>query len=193
MLVFSEAVGAFAATNADDFVLLVVLFTAFVRGPEAARRIWVGQFVGIGALTAVSLAIARSLEGVPLVWVGLLGLAPLAIGLYALLKPKGRASERTSTRFGSTVTSVALMTVANGADNITAYVPLFRVMTTSASLATIAVFAVMTALWCLAACWISSRPVAVHLTRRIAPHVVPFLYILIGLVILGRSALESLS
>lgn len=188
----AEAAAAFAATNVDDFVLLVALFVTLGRNARSVRRIWFGQFLGIAVLTVLSIVIALGLSGIPLTWVGLLGLAPLGIGLYALLRPK-HAPGGNPSPFGGTIASVAVMTVANGADNVTAYVPLFRAMVPAETVGTAFVFSVMTALWCLAARWVSRRPTAERLTRRTAPRVVPFLYIAVGLVILARSAFEALS
>jgi len=80
--VLGRAVVAFAATNIDDVFVLTLFFA------QKNLRRWhvvVGQYVGLAGLITISLAgyFARLL--IPHRWIGLLGLAPIAIGIKKLI------------------------------------------------------------------------------------------------------------
>jgi hypothetical protein len=119
----------FVSTNVDDIFLL----SAFFSDPSfTSREIIVGQFLGIAALVLVSVACALLTFAIPEGWIGLLGLAPLVIGLKRLwalwrgARDANAVSEQTGgSASRSKVLSVAGITIANGADNLGVYIPLF--------------------------------------------------------------------
>jgi cadmium resistance protein CadD (predicted permease) len=51
-----QAIALFAVTNIDDLVVLSLFFGRTQRAPWSTRRIVTGQYVGFGALLAVSIA-----------------------------------------------------------------------------------------------------------------------------------------
>src|SRR5262245_54415874 len=77
------AVVVFATTNIDD-ILLLALF--FADPSLRARSVIIGQYLGIGALVAVSAAAALAALVIPPGWTALLGLAPLLLGIRGLLQ-----------------------------------------------------------------------------------------------------------
>ena len=79
--VLGIAIVAFASTNIDD---LVVISAFFADASLERRAIVVGQLVGIGLLTAVSVIAAMLALAVPPGWTALLGLAPLGLGVAKL-------------------------------------------------------------------------------------------------------------
>jgi cadmium resistance protein CadD (predicted permease) len=86
LTVILSAIGLFAATNIDDIVVLTVLFVASSRGAIPAWKIVGGQYLGFITLVALSVVAALGLTIVPDEWVGLIGVVPLAIGIYLLVK-----------------------------------------------------------------------------------------------------------
>lgn len=68
----------FAATNADDLVLLTIFFAEPKLRP---RDVVLGQLAGIGALTAISYTAAMLALAVPHGWLPWVGLVPLYIGV----------------------------------------------------------------------------------------------------------------
>ncbi|WP_216353855.1 cadmium resistance transporter [Arthrobacter sp. SRS-W-1-2016] len=186
------AAGAFAATNLDDLLVLSVLFlSARTRTLPRLWRIWVGQYIGIGILTVVAAAAALALTPVPVEWVGFLGLVPLALGCYALLKvarPSGHPPKPRSLN----VPVVVAVTVANGGDNISVYIPLFRSLGPAASATTGLTFAVMVAVWCAAGFWLTAHPKVGELCRRAGNRVIPVVYIALGITIIVRSGVIAL-
>lgn len=144
----------FAATNIDD---ILVLLTFFADPSFRARQVVVGQYAGILALIGVSLLGAAGLRVVPLNYVSLLGVVPILLGLWKLVslrRPVETPVEEPHVppRFaGSRFLAVAAVTVANGGDNVGAYVPLFSTRGALDVAILVATFLVLTGVWCIAA------------------------------------------
>jgi cadmium resistance protein CadD (predicted permease) len=182
----AAAAGVFAGTNVDDLIVLTVLFLAArTAGRPRPWQIWVGQYAGIGALVAISGAAALGLTLLPDRWVGLLGLIPLALGIRGLVAA-ARSPGDAAPPVASGLVSVAAVTMANGADNIAVYTPVFRTVGVVDSLVTIAVFAVLVAVWCLAAAWLGGHGRVIALLGRFGHWLVPLVFVVIGLVILSE-------
>lgn len=79
------AISAFSATNLDDIILLVLLFSRLDRGLSAAHVVS-GQFLGIAALVLVSLSGYLSRSALPESLLGLLGLLPISLGTTQLIQ-----------------------------------------------------------------------------------------------------------
>lgn len=80
----ATGVGCFTATNLDDLILLILLFSQAESRLER-YQIVAGQYLGFGLLVLVSLP--GFLGGLiwPETWVGLLGIVPILLGLDRLL------------------------------------------------------------------------------------------------------------
>jgi len=176
--VAGAAVGAFAGTNVDDILILAVLFAA---GRPRAWEIWAGQYLGILTLIAISVVAALGLTLVPDRWVPLLGLIPITLGVRGLVR--ARDDDEPPAIAGSSF-AVAAVTIANGADNIAVYTPMFRALGCEDVIVTIAVFLVMVAVWCVAARALGSHRHAAAVIERWGHWLVPAVFIAIGLVIL---------
>ena len=136
----------FAATNVDD-VFILALFFADAR--VDARAVVAGQFLGIGVLWLASALASVAALAAPPEWLALLGIAPLALGVRQLLEFRAgtrsvaesdslgdhpRTAETARRTGGSSALSVAAVTIANGGDNLAAYVPLFATSAASVPL-----------------------------------------------------------
>jgi cadmium resistance transport/sequestration family protein len=187
MQTIGTAVAVFAGTNVDDLVILTVLFLASrAGGVPRPVQIVAGQYAGIAVLVAVSAAAALGLAVVPDRWVGLLGLVPFGLGVRGLVRA-ARSDGDEAPRVASGVVSIAGVTIANGADNISVYTPLFRTIGTTATAVTIAVFAVLVAVWCAAASWLGSHERVIALVERWGRWLVPVVFMAIGAVIVAES------
>lgn len=188
------AVGVFAGTDIDDIIVLTVLFlSARAAGSPKPWQIWTGQYVGIGVLVAVSTIAALGLTIVPDEWVGLLGLVPIGLGVLGLVgafRARG-TDEAPSPAVATGVVSVAAVTIANGADNISVYTPMFRTIGLTASLITVAVFTVGVATWCLAGSWLGSHTTVIQLVQRWGHWIVPLVFITIGAIIVTESGVVA--
>jgi cadmium resistance protein CadD (predicted permease) len=184
------AAAVFAGTNIDDVIVLTVLFLASrADGRPRPRQIVAGQYAGIAVLVAVSAVAALGLTVVPDEWAGLLGLVPLGLGLRGLAGAlrAARSRQETAPVVASGLLSVAGVTVANGADNISVYTPVFRTIGVASGLVTVAVFAVLTALWCAAGSWLGSHRKVVAAVERSGHWLVPAVFVSIGAVIVLES------
>lgn len=182
--------GVFAATNIDDIIVLTVLFlSARAVGRPRVGAIWAGQYAGVAALIALSLVGALGLTIVPDDDVGLLGLIPLALGLRGLIsaiRAHGDPEPPPPT-VATGVTSVAAVTLANGADNIAVYTPMFRTIDTEQTAMTIAVFTVLIGIWCALGSWLGSHDRIIDGLRRYGHWIVPTVFIAIGTIIVLES------
>jgi cadmium resistance protein CadD (predicted permease) len=185
------AVAAFVATDTDDIFILVGLFSDRRLRP---REIVLGQYLGIGVLTLVAIMASLVSLVIPARYVGLLGLVPIALGLKQLVDPGRRQDQddvndiHPSALSGlARVLSVALLTIANGGDNIAVYTPLFATQTAMGLLVMTSVFALMTAAWCTLAYGLVSHPTLGGPIRRYGHRILPFVLIAIGMVIIVRA------
>jgi cadmium resistance protein CadD (predicted permease) len=187
----AAAAGLFAVTNVDDMVVLAAL-NASSRAAGQPRRwqIWAGQYAGVAVLVGVSLLAALGLAVVPGHWVWLLGLAPLALGLRKLVAAvRARGSGGGAPPPAVTgLAGVTGLTIANGGDNIAAYVPVFRAAGAGGIAVTIAVFTAGVAVWCLAGAWLVSHRKSTEAVGRYGQWIIPAAYLTIGLWIILRGS-----
>jgi cadmium resistance protein CadD (predicted permease) len=180
------AIGLFVATNLDDiFVLLGFLSDPRYRPGQVAA----GQFLGIATLYAASVVASLLAWVVSPAYVGFLGLLPLFIGLKQIRDlRRGHTSEDAEdppARSGRWhVLSIAAVTVADGGDNLSVYIPIFSTRSL-AELAVIgAVFAAMTLAWLAAAFWLTRHRTLGAPIRRHGRRIVPFVLVGLGCYIL---------
>ncbi|MGC5290788.1 cadmium resistance transporter [Micromonospora sp. DT231] len=180
----AAAAAVFAATDIDDIVILTLFFVAArTTGRPRPWQIVAGQYLGIGALALASAVVAAGLLVVPDPWTGLLGLLPIALGVRAL-----RSSDDDETPTVVTgLLGVAGVTIANGADNVAVYVPVFRALGVAGSAIYLLVFVLLIALWCAAAAWLGGHPRVVRLVERAGHWLVPAIFVGVGVVILVSS------
>lgn len=179
----------FVSTNIDDILLLAAFFSDPAVTP---RQVVAGQFLGMAALVAASVACALLAARVPDGWIGLLGLAPLALGLrglWALWRGEAEEDEDLEERprgGGSRfrALAVASVTVANGGDNLGVYIPLFSSAPGLIPLHA-AVFAVMTGALCALGHHLVHHPALGSRIRRHGRAALPFVLIGLGLWILS--------
>jgi len=170
----------FAGTNVDDLVVLTALFLAArTHGTPRPWQIVAGQYLGFLTLVAVSAGAAAGLVIVPDRWVGLLGLIPLVLGVRGLWRARTHDGDNAAP-LASGLLGVASVTIANGADNISIYTPLFRTLGVGATLLTTAVFVALLALWCAAGAWLGSHKRVIDTLRKVGHLLVPIVFIAIG-------------
>jgi cadmium resistance protein CadD (predicted permease) len=195
LAVLSQAVGLFVSTDLDD-VLVLLGFFSNSRFP--ARHIVAGQFIGIAMLYAVSVVGSWVSLIVPAAFIGLLGLVPIAMGmrsaweLWRSVRSSEAVPDRGSAGGRSNIAAVVAMTVANGGDNLSVYIPFFA-LRSAADIALIGlVFAVMTAFWLYLAYWLTRHRTVGSAVRSYTRVLMPFVYIALGVLILHQAGTVKL-
>ena len=189
------ATGLFAGTNIDDVVVLAALnASSRADGRPRGWQIWSGQYCGIAALTPISLVAALGLTLIPEGWVWLLGWIPIALGVRKLVLAirAHNSGERVSSAVATGLSGVVGMTIANGGDNIAAYTPVFRVISVGDTALTVAVFALLTAVWCAVGAWLASHHCIAQVIQRWGPWIVPVVFIGIGVYIFHKAGVLEL-
>jgi cadmium resistance protein CadD (predicted permease) len=188
---------AFTSTNLDDLFLLSSLFVDIEFN---TRSIIIGQFVGMSFLALVSVLAALFASIIPDDWFALLGLVPLYLGLNRFWKLwKARHASRFAqnggfvgpehfnwTKSRREVWTVIILTVANGGDNLSVYIPLFSVRLAALPLY-LAVFTFMTGLWCVLAYYLTNHPLLRERLKKYGRIVIPFVLVGIGLHVVRRA------
>jgi cadmium resistance transport/sequestration family protein len=199
---FIEGIIAFFATNIDDMIILLLFFSQ-INADFRRRHIFFGQYLGFTAIIIASLpgffgglVVRREL-------IGLLGILPIVIGLKQLLSQQEETTEI------QTVTSdfkqsshrnpiisfilsllhpntykVAAVTIANGGDNISIYIPLFAGHNFASLGVILSVFFLMVGVWCLIAYLLTLHPTIADILTRYGNFLVPYVLICLGLFIM---------
>jgi len=192
-LILTAAV-LFAGTNVDDIVVLTVLnISSRAAGRPRPWHIWAGQYAGFTILVAASLAAAAGLALVPEHWLWLLGLLPLGLGLGKLVTAvrAHRSGRRASPPVVTGLTGVTGLTIANGGDNVSAYIPVFRTSSAAAITVIIAVFTAGVAVYCLASSRFAGHRAVTDAVQRWGQWAVPVVFILIGCYIFYKTGALS--
>lgn len=181
------AIALFASTNVDDMFVLVGFFADPKFRP---RDIVTGQYVGITALFALALLGSLLALVISRAYIGLLGVVAIGVGakrlfdLYWNRELTESTLEHPDTGRHTRVATVALLTLANGADNLGIYMPAFAIRSPIEIGMIAIIFAVMTGLWCFFAHWIVHHPTFGKPIRRYGQRMAPLLLIAIGISIL---------
>jgi cadmium resistance protein CadD (predicted permease) len=197
---------AFVASNIGDMVVLMLFFSS---SNFHARNIVIGQYLGIGSLVAISAVGSLIALVVPSYLIGLMGLAPIAIGIKKLIKKRNNKLEQEKEEISRkelmqqsnkrgyqyhylSFLTVASVTISNGGDNIVIYTPLFASYNTSSEVTVlISVFMALTAVWCAIGYYLVRHPLLERRMLRYGHIALPFVLIGVGLYILVESFLSS--
>ena len=192
-LVLTAAV-LFAGTNVDDMIVLTVLSgSSRAAGRPRQWHIWAGQYAGFAVLIGASLAAAAGLALVPLHWLWLLGLVPLGLGLYKLAAAirAHRSGQQASPAAVTGLAGVIGLTVANGGDNLSVYIPVFRTSSAAEIAVIITVFLAAVGLYCLASIRFAGHRAIIQAVQRWGEWIVPVVFILIGFYIFYKTGALS--
>ncbi|OFP18038.1 cadmium transporter [Staphylococcus sp. HMSC057C08] len=184
------AVILYTATALDLLVILLIYF-ARAQTKREYRDIYIGQFLGSGALIVISLFFAFVLHYVPEKWMlGLLGIIPLYLGIKVALfddcEGEARAKRELDKKgLSKLVGIVALVTLAScGADNIGLFVPYFVSLTLAQVIMTLIVFVIMIFLLVFSAQKLAKVPGIGETVEKYNRWIMAIIYIGLGLYIL---------
>ena len=199
-LIFStlvQAVVLFVATNIDHLAILTLWFVHGQNRPGTTARICAGQYVGFGVILAVTIVLS-AISGlvIPQEYLRFLGLIPLALGVKAGI---GEIRERWHSEESEeedeaeaqlkgkkiSVGAVALVTMANGGDEVAAYLPVFALSTWWQIALFCAVFLVLAGVLLALARIITGRLHLAEVLERFEAIIFPSVLILLGVLILA--------
>ncbi len=173
------SITTFAVTNIDDAFLLTFFFARRIP----ARRIVAGQYAGFAAIVGISLIGVWGALAIPHRWVRLLGVLPLAIGIKRLLQARRNAASQ-SLASTESVASIALVTLSNGTDNISVYVPFFVIGRSNLWLILID-YAALVSVWCFVGRWFGSHSLILHSVDNWGHWAVPLVFVGLGVYVLS--------
>lgn len=165
--------------------------------PGTTTRICVGQYVGFGAILAVTIALS-TISGlvIPQEYLRFLGLIPLVLGVKAGIgeireRWHSEASEEEDEAEAQlkgkkiSVGAVALVTMANGGDEIAAYLPVFALSAWWQIALFCAVFLALAGVLLALARFITGRMGLAEVLERFEAIIFPSVLILLGVLILA--------
>src|SRR5262249_23044794 len=157
----------------DDMLLLTVFFSDRRSGLKK-RHIVLGQYIGFVVLLLLSLLGFLGTLLIPASWIGLLGFYPIFKGVYevrkrfflkkdqpreAVLPPVLREKPSLLSALQAPQTyGVAAMTIGNGGDNLSVYIPLFAQIEGTSVLFLFVLFLLLVGVWCLIGYWLTRLP-----------------------------------
>lgn len=163
-----------------------------------------GQYLGFILLIVMSLGGFFGSFLIPAHLVKLLGLIPLCLGIIALTQDETSEFQSVEEMLPETppsstmqwlspqIYTVASVTVANGSDNISIYVPLFAHNSGQNLIITLIIFLILVSVWCFAAYRLTRLPVIADLLHRQGNRFVPCVLITLGVYIVKESLLLTL-
>ena len=128
-----SAIAVFVSTSIDYLVILTIVF-AQTRSRRGVTHVTLGLYLGTAILVISSLLAAYVLHFIPEEWIiGLLGLIPIALGIYVAVRKEDDdedEEDELAERFEHTMENrlfwtMTLITIASGGDNIGVYIPYF--------------------------------------------------------------------
>lgn len=193
----AQALVLFAVTNIDHLMLLTLWFVHGHQRPGTTLRICAGQYLGFSAILAATV-ILNLISGfvIPEAQLHLLGLIPLILGVKAgigeILERRESNDSRDAQSAESklegkpvSVGAVALVTIANGGDEIGVYLPVFALSACWQVAMFCAVFLVLAGALLALAWFITGRLGLAEVLERFEAVLFPSVLILLGVLILA--------
>ena len=193
----AQALVLFAVTNIDHLMLLTLWFVHGHQRPGTTLRICAGQYLGFSAILAATV-ILNLISGfvIPEAQLHLLGLIPLILGVKAgigeILERRESNDSRDAQSAESklegkpvSVGAVALVTIANGGDEIGVYLPVFALSAWWQVAMFCAVFLVLAGALLALARLITGRLGLAEVLERSEAVLFPSVLILLGVLILA--------
>ncbi|MBD2565173.1 MULTISPECIES: cadmium resistance transporter [Nostoc] len=196
-------ISAFFATNIDDIVILLLLFSQ-LNSSFKSRHIVAGQYLGFTVLIIASLPGLFGGLIIPPNWIGLLGLIPMTIGISSLINREENQTlevafasaeyqdANITSFFNARTYNVAAITIANGSDNISVYVPLFASSNIVDFIIIIGVFFILIAICCYLAYKFTYQTKIVYQLSQYSSYILPFVLIIVGGIIILKTEALSL-
>jgi len=181
LFIIASIIVLFTATNIDDIILLITWFSQ-AKTTEQKLNVVVGHCLGFIILLTLSLIGAFGAMLIPHEWMGILGLIPIYIGIKSLIAaPLFRGV--TSIRL-VWIIKTAMITVANGGDNIGVYVPFLATNSLFNIILIVVIFIILLAVWCYLGYLLAHQQLIANTLQSKGHIIAPFIFIGLGIIIL---------
>ena len=181
------SIASYIGTNIDDMIINIFFFS-LVHESKSVRKIVQGKYVGITILVLLSFIGSMGLKWIPLEYVRYLGVVPIILGVKEFAETEDKEEQE---NYGiqdhesiDLIWKVAIVTIANGADNVGVYTPLFTGFNGIQYLVFLIVFVIMTGIWCRIGYGASKTALYEQRIGKYKKVIVPLTYILLGVYIL---------
>ena len=189
------AVGAYFATNMDNFILLAALLARYRR---QTVNVVAAYFTCMLILGIVGFGVSEVANYVPIRYLGLLGIVPIYIGVVELVRIyRGREKIAVATEISLESNHKVFLTtlisqLGNGADTILVFGILFADSTPAADALIMSTLAAMAIIFVLVAMYAVRHPTISPVISRYAHRVLPFVLIIVGIYVLANTATDAL-
>lgn len=191
LIQIATIVALFAGTNVDDMVIISLLSASARAGrPPKDWQIWAGQYVGFSILIGASLALGRGLALAPERFLWVLAILPFGVGAFGLvnvIRSRRRGEEPKAPSPTAGMWGVAAITIIDGGDDFAAYTPFYATIHTGEIVVSIAVFAVIIAVWCLIGRRISRYERVTKVIEEYGDWILPVTMVLLGAYVLSET------
>lgn len=187
-IVMVKALLVSLATSLDE---LPVLFLLYNRHCQQRGKVTFSYFLGtfalivIAGLTALGSTVFRNKASL-----GLIGLVPIVMGIFILLRGEDDETEETLARgrhWKRLFSQVFFITLAMGVDDLGVYIPLFLAQSWQVTLQMVIVFLVATGMLCYVAYSLTHiKPVSEFL-ERFERYIVSVVFVFIGVMVVLES------
>jgi cadmium resistance protein CadD (predicted permease) len=186
MTIIFLVAGTYIATNVDNLLLLV----GWMLGRHGSTgRILAGYWIATIAILLASWALGLSANVIPIHYVGYLGLAPIMLGVRALIRqfrgredaPAGPIPEKFS------VLAITTTLFANSADTMLVFSPLLADSETGTDYMIVVGYVATATIWFLLALFFSRHAARLQPVSVAARWLAPLIMIVIGFYILNNT------
>ena len=187
------AAGAYAATNLDNFLLLVALLA---RYRKHTVNVVAGFIAGTLILACVGWWIGKAANVVPVQYLGLLGFVPISMGIMELIKlrrghaKKAEASEESVDGAQKVFVTTLSSQLGNGTDTVVVFGVLFMDSAPSADILAITTFAAMAFIFVCIGIYTVRHPALCERIDRYAHRIMPFILIFVGAYVVANTATD---
>jgi cadmium resistance protein CadD (predicted permease) len=168
---------AFLGTMVDNFFAFSAQLV--LTEPQRYRRVSWAQAAAVSVLVIIAAGVGTLLDVIPVRWIGLLCVAPFGFAIHAW---RHRESPHEQFRRGAITTF--LVTLAIGGDNVAVWIPLFRAAGLRHGVIALATFVAWDLLFLFSARKLATHPKVVAWGRAHMPGLMPYVYVLLGVLIL---------
>lgn len=200
-----EAITAFIATSIDDLLILLIFFAQVKEERLTTSSVLIGSYLGFSIIILLSLVGFLGGLVISPKWIGILGFLPIIIGIKQILEGEEEGEIQTVTSeyaqpnnrhpllkaiyktLHPQTYKVALITFANGGDNIGVYMPLFATSNLITLITIVIMFLALKGIWCYIAYRLMDNPEITDIITDYGSKFVPYLLILLGVFILWKN------